>query len=89
MAETFNHTRLLIKVARLYYQEDMTQSQIAKRLCLSRQKVQRLLSQARDEGIVRITIKPIMGTNSDSENRLERRFGIREAVVVETSAYED
>ena len=89
MAKASDHLRMLIKVARLYYQEDMTQLRIAKRLCLSRQKVQRLLRQARDEGIVRIAIRTIMGTNSDSEDRLERRFGLREAVVVETSAYED
>lgn len=89
MTEVSNHLRMLIKVARLYYQEDMTQLRIAKRLCLSRQKVQRLLSQARDQGVVRITIKPIMGANSDTEDRLERRFGLREAVVVETSDYDD
>ena len=38
--------RLLVKVARLYYEADLTQAQIAGRMRLSRQKVQRLLDQA-------------------------------------------
>ncbi len=81
--------RLLIKVARLYYEHELTQAQISKQLRLSRQKVQRLLQQARDEGIVQITIRPLMGIFSNLESALEARFGLREAVIVETSAHED
>ena len=35
--------RLLVKVSRLYYETELTQSKISERLRLSRQKVQRLL----------------------------------------------
>ena len=84
-----DHDRLLVKIARLYYEQDMTQGEIAKRLRLSRQKVQRLVHQARDQGIVRIGIRPIMGIFSDLEKGLEEQFGLREAVVVETGAYEN
>ena len=81
--------RLLVKIARLYYEEELTQAQIAERLRISRQKVQRLITQARAEGIVQIAINPIMGIYSDLEKSLEKRFGLREAVVVETTEYED
>lgn len=81
--------RLLVKVARLYYEHDMTQSEIAKRLRLSRPKVQRLLQQARDEEIVRIVIQPVLGGFPDLEDALENKYGLKEAVVVETTAYED
>ena len=81
--------RLLVKVSRLYYEYDMTQSQIGKRLRISRQKVQRLLQRARDEHIVRIWIEPIMGIYSDLEAKLESHFRLKEAMIVETSAYED
>lgn len=81
--------RLLIKTAQLYYQEELTQSEISQRLRLSRQKVQRLLQGARDQGIVRISIRPIMGVYADLEQGLERQFNLREAIVVETTAYED
>ncbi len=84
-----DNNRLLIKVARLYYEEELTQAEIADRLRISRQKAQRLITQARSEGVVQIAINPIMGIYSDLEKGLEKRFGLREAVVVETTAYED
>lgn len=84
-----DQNRLLVKVARLYYEEYLTQQEIGNRLRLSRQKVQRLLSQARNDSIVRIIIEPIMGVHNDLEKALEERYGLREAVIVETNAYED
>jgi DNA-binding transcriptional regulator LsrR (DeoR family) len=84
-----DNSRLLVKVARLYYEEELTQAQIAEQLRISRQKAQRLIRQARTEGIVQIAITPIMGIYSDLEKGLEKHFGLREAVVVETSAYKD
>jgi DNA-binding transcriptional regulator LsrR (DeoR family) len=89
MTSATDHNRLLVKIARLYYEQDMTQGEIGKRLRLSRQKVQRLVHQARDQGIVRIGIRPIMGIFSDLEKGLEEQFGLREAVIVETSAYDN
>jgi DNA-binding transcriptional regulator LsrR (DeoR family) len=89
MTSATDHNRLLVKIARLYYEHDMTQGEIGKRLRLSRQKVQRLVHQARDRGVVRIGIRPIMGIFSDLEKGLEEQFGLREAVVVETGAYDN
>jgi DNA-binding transcriptional regulator LsrR (DeoR family) len=80
--------RLLVKAARLYYESNMTQAVIADRMRLSRQKVQRLLDLAKEKGVVRIVIEPLMGIHDDLEKALEERFGLREAVVVETSAYD-
>lgn len=84
-----DHQRLLVKVARLYYEQEQTQSQIARRLRLSRQKVQRLLQEARREGVVQISVRPVMGAFADLERRLERVYGLREAIVVETTDYDD
>jgi DNA-binding transcriptional regulator LsrR (DeoR family) len=84
-----DNNRLLVKIARLYYEEEMTQAQIANRLRISRQKVQRVITQARSEGVVQIAISPITGIYSELEKGLEKRFGLREAVVVESTAYED
>ena len=78
--------RLLLKVSRLYYEADLTEQAIADRLHLSRSKVSRLLKQARAEGVVQIrTIAP-PGTFPDIEAALESRFGLAEAVVVESVA---
>ena len=80
---------LLVKIAKLYYLDDLTQLQISRRLGLSRQKVQRLIQTAREKGIVRITIQPSWNTSADLERRLERQFSLEEAIVVETAEYDD
>lgn len=84
-----DHQRLLVKVSRLYYEKEQTQSEISKRLRLSRQKVQRLLQEARQEGVVQISIRPVMGVFDDLERALEESYGLREVVIVETADYRD
>ena len=83
------NNRLFVKIARLYYEQDLTQSEIGEKLCLSRQKVQRLLQQAKDKGIVQINIRPVVGVFSELEAALEQRYSLREALVVETTNFED
>ena len=80
----YDRKRLLVKTARLYYEQDMTQAQISQHLRLSRQKVQRLLDEARQEGIVNISIQPIMGIFYELEKALEKRYGLTEVLIVET-----
>jgi DNA-binding transcriptional regulator LsrR (DeoR family) len=89
LAADLDLDRLLVKVARLYHESGLTQARIAASLRLSRQKIQRLLDEAREKGVVRIVVEPLMGIHDDMEKELEERFGLREAVVVETSAYDD
>jgi DNA-binding transcriptional regulator LsrR (DeoR family) len=84
-----DHNRLLVKIAHLYYEQDLTQNEIAGQLRLSRQKVQRLLSQAKSDGIVQIIIHPITGAFAGLEKELEQCYGLREALVVESTAFDD
>ena len=42
---------LLFKVAQLYYEQGLTQNEIAKKLYISRSNISRLLTQAREAGI--------------------------------------
>ena len=49
---------LLVRLAWLYYVAGLNQEEIAKRLQLSRFKITRLLAQARDKGIVKISLDP-------------------------------
>jgi DNA-binding transcriptional regulator LsrR (DeoR family) len=74
---------LLSKVSKLYYERGLNQQEIADKLHLSRPKVSRLLQQAQEEGIVKITVHSPPGTFADLEEALESRFGLKEAVVVE------
>lgn len=75
--------RYLVKVARLYYEDNLTQEEIGARLQLSRSKVVRLLQEARREGIVQIHVVAPRAVSDEIERQLERRFGLRQAVVAE------
>lgn len=80
--------RLMTRVARLYHESGVKQPQIAARLRLSQPKVSRLLRQAQEEGIVRITVRAPSGTHPDLELALEERFGLQDAEVVDVSTEE-
>ncbi len=47
---------MLVQVARYYYEQNLTQAEIGRRINASRSTVSRLLQQALDDGIVKIII---------------------------------
>ncbi|MBK4735467.1 sugar-binding transcriptional regulator [Noviherbaspirillum sp. DKR-6] len=71
-----------ITVARLYYYQQMTTTDIARELDLSRSKVSRLLSYARDNGLVEIRIHDPREHARQLESQLRSRFGLARAQVV-------
>jgi DNA-binding transcriptional regulator LsrR (DeoR family) len=75
-----------VKICHLYYEQNCSEEDIARTLSLSRSKVSRSLNQARQMGIVKISIIPPPGFFPALEQALEREFDLREAVVVETSS---
>jgi lsr operon transcriptional repressor len=77
---------MLSRVARLYYEHDLTHAQIAKIVGVSRVKVTRMLAEARRRGIVEITIKGDTHAFAELESRLATRLGLQDAWVVPTSA---
>jgi DNA-binding transcriptional regulator LsrR (DeoR family) len=84
-----NELRLMTRVARLYYEAGLKQPQIASRLRLSQPKVSRLLKEAQEEGIVRISVRPPTGTHPALEEALEERFGLKEVQLVDISRDDD
>lgn len=74
---------LLAEVASLYYEEEMTQSEIAARLGISRVKVYRLLKQARDEQVVTILIDWPIKRDTRLERELCSAFGLADAFVLQ------
>ena len=76
--------RLVVKVAKLYHHEGKTQQEIAEALGVSRPKVSRVLSEATRRGILKIVVTEPRGVHSEIEAQLEKRFGLREAIVVDT-----
>jgi DNA-binding transcriptional regulator LsrR (DeoR family) len=81
-------SRLRIRAAWMYFVEEKTQNEIAQHLGLGRVTVVRLLSDARERNEVRFSIQGGVAECIELERRLERRFGIREAIVVPLSSPE-
>ena len=79
----------MTRVARLYYDGGAKQPQIAARLRLSQPKVSRLLKQALEEGIVRISVRAPTGTHPELEEALESRYGLQDVEVVDISVDDD
>ncbi len=77
--------RLMVRVARMYYEQGQRQPQIAEQLHVSQAKVSRLLKRAEDLGIVRVTIHEPLGGNSELEESLVSRYGLADAVVVRSN----
>jgi DNA-binding transcriptional regulator LsrR (DeoR family) len=73
---------MIARVASMYYLEDMTQDQIAKQLGLSRPKVWRLLREAKETGLVEITVNLPPSLAMPVETELASRFGLAGAVLV-------
>jgi len=73
---------LLANVAAMYYQEDMLQEAIARRVGVTRSMVSRLLSEARQRGIVEVRIHRPLQFDGDLAAELVSRFGMQEAHVV-------
>ena len=65
---------LIVRVAWLYYVGGLTQEETAARLGLHRTRVTRLLSEARDRGLISITINHESARNIDVEHAITRKF---------------
>jgi len=80
---------LMVQVARLAWQQDRTQTEIAAETGLNRWQVSRLLQEARELGIVRIEIVPRLRRRPDVEAALIGVFSLRDAMVVPATAGPD
>jgi deoxyribonucleoside regulator len=80
-----DRTHLLAYVASLYYEGRRSQAEIAGEVGLSRSMISRLLDEAHRRGLVEIRIQWPTATVPELERRLERRFGLRQACVVDAS----
>lgn len=72
----------LAELADVYYNEQMTQAEIAKRYNTNRFRVAKLLTEAREEGVVEIKIRHSGERIRQMEAKLRQRFGLKEAIVV-------
>lgn len=75
--------RLCVRVSKLYYEGELTQQEIAKKLGVSRIKIHRTLNRAKDMGIVEIKVHaPENAKFIEQEHHLTLKFNLRDALVV-------
>lgn len=79
--ENSDDIRLIVKIAQLYYEQEMTQAQIAHELGIYRTTISRLLKRGRELGVVTIAINYDYNDSLWLEERLKQKFGLKEAVV--------
>lgn len=70
-----------IQIAQLYYEQNMTQNEIAQKTGINRTSISRILKKIREDGIVKITINYDLKDLSLAE-QLEKRFHLKKAIVV-------
>lgn len=80
---------LLARIATLYYYHDQSQQEIAQTLSLSRSNVSRLLKEARERGIVEISIRYPIQRDLFLEQQLKAHFGLRAVAVTRAAVGDD
>jgi DNA-binding transcriptional regulator LsrR (DeoR family) len=72
----------LARVASMYYEDQMTQKEIAEALGISRSGVSRLITEARERGVVEIVVHHPLQTLPSLEAELLARYPLKEARVL-------
>ncbi|WP_442884877.1 sugar-binding transcriptional regulator [Arthrobacter sp. Soc17.1.1.1] len=76
-----NRSRDALRAAQMYYLQDLTMDAIARELRTSRSTVSRLLSMARETGLVQIQVNNPSERAPALEQHIRRRFGVEAHVV--------
>lgn len=76
---------LLADVAEMYYLEQKNQAEIAKAIGVTRSMISRMLTEARENGIVEIRIQRPLQSDPELEGALREKFSLKDVFVVVTS----
>ncbi len=82
MPKIKSETRLMIETARLYYEHNFSQQQIANKLGISRPGISRLLQKARETGIVKIDIIDPGAKGTELEAKLKKKYNLKDVIIV-------
>lgn len=89
MIETDADEALLARVAWLYYNDGLTQSDVGTILNISRIKVSRLLETGRTSGLIQVRINSRQQGCLELESRMRQQFGLSDCRVIPENASED
>ncbi len=71
----------LVEVAKMYYEQEMTQSDIAKEIGVSRPLISKMLHRSKELGIINIEIRSPMKGNDSLLNRMKLRFDLIDGLI--------
>ncbi len=78
----------LTAVLKMYYEEEMSQMEIAKAIGVSRPMVSKMLAEAKSLNMVTITINEVKNMQQMLSRRIEEKFNIHRVIVVKTDKLE-
>lgn len=81
--------KALVQAAKLYYYGHMTQEEIAQMMGISRSKVSRLLTDAEQRNIVKITINDPYLNLEETGATIKKMYGLRDVIVVPSGSNSD
>jgi deoxyribonucleoside regulator len=81
--------RLIVQICKMYYLEELSQNQIAKRLFISRPQVSKLITKAQKNNIVSVQINDPFAAEHLLARKLKERYQLEDAVVIDTGGLND
>ncbi len=79
--KTMDKDDTILAASTMYYLQDMKMEAIAAHLHMSRSTVSRMLKEARETGLVEITLRPAPTRAPEVGQRISQRFGVETSVV--------
>ena len=73
---------LLADVAEMYYEENLTQAEISRQIGMTRSSISRMLTEARQKGIVEISVHRPLRFDPELETALVERFNLLQARIL-------
>ncbi|OTN90350.1 hypothetical protein A5819_002850 [Enterococcus sp. 7E2_DIV0204] len=77
--------RKMLKIVTMYYEQGLTQAIIAKKMGISRPVISKILQQAKESGVVSISIKDESAYAVELGLRLEQKYQLDDVIVVPTN----
>ncbi|MFB3926190.1 MAG: sugar-binding transcriptional regulator [Syntrophales bacterium] len=72
----------LVEVAKMYYEQELTQADIAAALGVSRPLISNMLHRAKEIGIVNIEIRSPLQSDKELFSRLKKRYGLVDGLII-------
>jgi len=80
---------LLAEVCSLYYEQEMTQAEIAEKFFISRSRVSRLLTMAREEGVISFNIRHFGERCFEFEQMFKRKYQLDDIFILNSDGHDE